>query len=662
MRQSLIERWFLFMLASWIGGILLAAEFARNQADFPTSSLSPPVGKPAVPGDTKIRPLHLQGKTSRWALPIEDHRGGWLVAVGSTSTQASPRRFQFSSKLLTSGTATTSSLSKFISFDNQANPFVHTVLRPKTDEPVLNSGSFLQNRVKRPPVARRAFAIQTRSGDSHAIANYESISSTLTRSSLTTNIYVDDRDQVTVKPETIDAIVRIMDETIPAQVVPKIGSATDTDGDGRFTILISQALGRMGDGTTTLDGFVRVADFEPGGVFPRSHSADMLYINSRAESPEFLKSLLAHEYTHAVVAGERLKHAENNNAAMEESWLDEGLAHLSERWVDGSWENLDYRISSYLLDTHEHPLVINDVAGLGPSRGHGHRGAAYLFLAWCESNFGEDFARRIAQGRECGVINLEDATGHRFTELFRAWSAHLVHRASGMGQNAEIRSQALLNDWLVATPRATFHMLDASASTPNITHWQSPATSVRLFRLMPATSQKKPGVVEISLETDSPDEVQVTVMPLEDRHLGLEVEVEAEATAKSGQESVPAVRLKLTNRDTERPLTLQAAAWETMTNRGDARKTRERRGFIDLLGMARTFGTVQFKPGQTVVSPPIPLDHARFFTGRIAWKIVAHDPSGKPQFAWAEMPIHEVETNNPGPLGLRESGQEIIRR
>src|SRR5262249_45617224 len=147
------------------------------------------------------------------------------------------------------------------------------------------------------------------------------------------------------------------------------------------------------------------------------------------------RTLLAHEYTHAIVFSEHLEgeYLPQTQRRDEESWLNEGLAHLAEDLHDNGWSNLDYRISAFLSAPERYGLVVPDYYAAGHWRSHGHRGAAYLFLRWCSDRYGGDLARWLIQSNLTGVANLEAATGQPFAELFRQWSAALILSGAGIG-------------------------------------------------------------------------------------------------------------------------------------------------------------------------------------------------------------------------------------
>lgn len=571
--------------------------------------------------------LKVNGSGGRWSLPTQDAKSGWLVAVGIGSQGESRHRVRIHARP-TGGPASTDQLVALPPVGRNPGP-------PDSEKHVVAKHRNLTRPAALAPAReRREFAIQTFAGDANDQAFYETIDGRLTRSGEKVAIYVDERDLATVSPEALDSIVEVIDELIPSRLTPRIGDVADTDGDGRLTILVSQVLSRMAEGTAVLDGFVRASDFERWGAYPRSHACDMIYVNSRVQAGPFLKSLLAHEFTHAVIASARAAGAGQGKAAeIEDSWLDEGLAHLSERWIDDNWENLDYRIAEFLAEPQRHRLVVNDQIGLAHGRSHGHRGAAFLFLDWCRERFGDDLPAKLITGSKTGVANLEDATGTPFESLFRSWTVELMTQASGQIAFDKVRDQALRDDWLVGVPRASELSLEADG-LPCVAEWTSEGTAVRLFRISPPDSGPMPDTIELKVDAPAEARIQVTAIPLKDMHRGLDFEVIS--TGETRPDGKSTVRLRLTNRDPSRSLKIQAAAWESPLPGLDARELRQRRGFFDLLTLASSLGSITILPGQSLVSAPIEVAFAPESSEPMRWKVVAHDDSGRPVFSWAD--------------------------
>ena len=572
--------------------------------------------------------LSLGNGQNRWQLPVAGGREAWIVAISRISRKDSPGEIRLAARLAM-GRPENEALAAMVPFsltgkDAGVVQAGHRVARPVFQGPRLPAA---------PALAERVFYIQTKGGSSDDLGQYEAIEARLIASGKTVNVYLDQTEVLAGKQEIAARAVQVMDEEIPAAVSPRIGRAADVDGDGKMAVLLTSALSRLADGQMAIDGFVRPSDFDPAGSLPGSHAADVIFLNSRVSDAGYLKSLLAHEYTHAVAATARRALAGDAETGPdeEESWLEEGLAHLSERWVDGSWANLNYRISAYYESPESHRLIVNDVAGLGSGRSHGHRGAAYLFLKWCEETFGSDLPRRLIESPLTGTRNLEVATGVPFEKLYRAWTVNLMAEIAGDGPVEAARSRALLDDWLAGTPRESGM---AVGQKPQEIVWRPKATATRFFRITAESLDSGTNAIELELAGAGAGEYQLTAMPLYDSHKGFDVKVLVE----KGESGARAMRLLIRNRDLNEALTLQSAAWETdawKLDHGPAASgmTRAGHGVFDILAIARQFGGYKIGPGKSILTPPLTLPVPVIAdSGRIQWKLVAHDESGRPVF------------------------------
>jgi hypothetical protein len=127
-----------------------------------------------------------------------------------------------------------------------------------------------------------------------------------------------------------------------------------------------------------------------------------------------------------VAFSEHVLHNPPDCRKAEESWLNEGLAHLVEDMHQHGWSNLDHRVRAFLAQTHSFPLVVPDYFGTGLWRNPGTRGSAFLFLRWCQVRCGGDLPRRLIQSPFVGVRNLENAMQEPFASLFRAWAVSMI--------------------------------------------------------------------------------------------------------------------------------------------------------------------------------------------------------------------------------------------
>ncbi len=227
---------------------------------------------------------------------------------------------------------------------------------------------------------------------------------------------------------TVDDAVRTFDERVYPLAQQKLGQALDVDRDGRFTILFTSWLDRLQHGKVSVGGFVRGSDFYRDTAAPFGNRSDAMYLNTNLKPGPHLRTILAHEYTHAVVFSEHVFSNYFPVAARldEESWLNEALAHVVEEMHGYSWTNLDYRVSAFLNLPQKYRLVVPDYYGSRVWRDPGTRGTAYLFLRWCCAHCGNDLPARLVRSNLHGVVNLEVAAQCPFAELFRAWSASLL--------------------------------------------------------------------------------------------------------------------------------------------------------------------------------------------------------------------------------------------
>ena len=192
-----------------------------------------------------------------------------------------------------------------------------------------------------------------------------------------------------VGEEMLKDLVTTFDDRIFPVALRSTGLATDVDNDGRFTILLSSWLNRLGNGRNAVDGFVRVTDLDPAFSAPFGNRCDMMYLSTRLKAGPYTRTVLAHEYMHAVVFSRKSRRVAAGPIGFEEEgWLDEALAHLAEDMHGFSRSNIDYRVSTFLSQPERYQLVVEDYYAADLFRSHGNRGSTYLFLRWCVDQFG----------------------------------------------------------------------------------------------------------------------------------------------------------------------------------------------------------------------------------------------------------------------------------
>jgi hypothetical protein len=383
------------------------------------------------------------------------------------------------------------------------------------------------------PSAARIFALHVTDGSLDDPTQYAKVPAQQVAVGRNVRVYLDNQQSTTeLPPGLVSSIADLFDNELIPRFPAIFGTYRDVDGDGRFSVLLSPWLARLQGGRTSIGGFVRGSDFQASISPPFSNRCDMMYVNSQTIPGPHLRTLLIHEYTHAVSFSRRTG-IDPLHAAYpeEEDWLNEALAHCAESLFDGGWTNLDYRISRYLNDTAAYPLVVEDYYRAGLWRCHGCRGATYLFLRFCVERFGTQVLTRLITTPARGTRNIELATGCSFERLFRDWSLSLLDDAASIPEgktaahaNANQSSEKLasldlygsVGPWGLAGPRPCDWVVDSGPLTLEVK-----GTSAAFV----VAAASKGGTRRIHLSGARGMQLQVSLVPLpQDRP---EIEVEA---------------------------------------------------------------------------------------------------------------------------------------
>ena len=499
-----------------------------------------------------------------------------------------------------------------------------------------------------PPPASRHFSMLVRDGDPSSAANYLRVDGRLAAVGKRVQVYVDESDAEAPNPALVREIVATFDEVVYPTCLRRFGPVEDVDGDGRFTVFVSSWLNRLAGGRIKVDGFVRPADFDTGLMEPFGNRSDMLYLGSSLRPGPHLRTVLAHEYGHAIMFSRRAFPASPDGrlGAEEEGWLDEGLAHLIEDVHGFSRTNIAYRVSAYLSRPEKYRLVVDDYYAADLFRSHGNRGGTYLFLRWCVDRYGEDVLDHLVRSKRRGTANLEAATGRSFESLFREWTIALY--LSGLEPEANsLRSEryraldprGTIEDWVLAGPRSSQVRPDAAFDA-----WSASGTSAH-FAVVEGSSA---GAIRIEVAGPPTAQLQVTVVLLPDQ-LG---DITLEVRATSERDGVPSIIAKVAA-GSDSAVRLGAIAWEPLVPSSVATSTGFLRSGIYMLGIADRFGTSLLAPGSTLTSRTIRLDGVRPGDGPIVFKAVGTDAAGRRVAAWAE-----VEFGSDPPGGSADDGPD----
>ena len=300
--------------------------------------------------------------------------------------------------------------------------------------------------------------------------------------------------------------------------------AVDVDGDGRFCVLLVPKPGR-----NLPTAFVRPTDFSTSANSDLSNAADMLYLSSQRMEPQQLRTLMTHEYAHAICCSLRPE-------IMEEDWLHEAIAHLTEHLCKASPCNINHRISRFFENTHRYPLVVPDYFSANLYREHGCRGATATFLTSVNRHdCGTDsLLPALAQSHATGVQNITSATKLRFPAVTRRWTKDLLETAATphtLGQFVILgpRSVPCTDEPLhvsVASTATVFIELPGPAYELTIEGTLSPQATIRVSNVRSelAITSAIRSTGDIEIRVDCPNETQRLVC-------GAETVVDGRATS-----------------------------------------------------------------------------------------------------------------------------------
>lgn len=380
------------------------------------------------------------------------------------------------------------------------------------------------------PPRRRTFAVFVGDRDFTDPGSYAAVNAELRATGERCLVYADTAaaDSPRLRAAVAD-VARTFDREVEPYARRCLGRPLDVDRDGRFAILLTPRLGQLAGGKVSLGGCVRGCDFYRDLAAPFGNACDLLYLNAGLAAGPPLRSILAHEYTHAVIFCE---HAFGDYPPApghrgEEGWLDEAVCHLVEDHHAYGWDNLDYRVRAFLHAPARHSLVVPDYYATNLWRSPGHRGAAYLFLRWCadrpaEDGGGPELTGRLVRSNLAGVANLEAATQARFAELFRGWSVALALSGTGVGAGrfAPLRRFDLhgpLGGGRLDGPRFDDVAMTTDCHTIDLT-----ATAAAFLRLHSPVGER----TRLTLTADPACELQATLVRLPADAARLEVRAE----------------------------------------------------------------------------------------------------------------------------------------
>jgi len=609
----------LFLSGGWV-------DPTRTHQNEPGTDLFWRIGKPAAIAVTKGRAI--------FRAPARTQASEVLVIVSALSRDRGP----YSVELSTRSVVDTSAPS--IAMDGPL-----AALKPNPESALKGNGSDgeLAARDAAPaqaPARKRVFHMLVRDGDAYSPSNYVAIPASLRGLGKRIQVYVALEDQGSVQAETVKDIIQSFDDRIYPLMSSRFGPALDVDGDGRFTILLSSWLEHLGGGRYAVDGFVRVADLDRAFQSPLGNQCDMMYLSTSLLSGPYLRTVLAHEYMHAVLAGRKGRRGQPGGPPQEEEgWLDEAIAHLAEDRCGFSTSNIDYRVRAFLAGPERYQLVVDDYYAADLFRSHGNRGSTYLFLKWCEQQYGPELIPALVHSNLRGTSNLEGCTGSTFAGLFRGWTLNLIQRDLEADQTTEGPPRRYSPDHdgsqhnkmppqpresEPAGPRFT------RVSAGSVDRWVALGTTSHYAIVDGSTS----GAIEIEVAGPAEAELQVTAIPLGDDR----PRIDLAAVKVRGAPGAHFLRAQIKERHGV-PVRLSQFSWEPISPGPNARTVWRSRGRLKADELEKTMGTRSLSASGELTSQLIPLPDVGTVNGPLVVKVVGVDDKGRRISAWADLDL-----------------------
>jgi hypothetical protein len=487
--------------------------------------------------------------------------------------------------------------------------------------------------------------MMVREGNSASPNNYAPVRGVLKGVGRRVQVYVSSEDADAVDREFLKDLITTFDDRIHPLTSAWFGVPHDLDGDGRFTILLSSRLGRLGGGRHAVDGFVRGADLDSSIPSPFGNHCDMIYLNAMLKAGPYARTVLAHEYMHAVAYTQKClrRVSPGEPCVEEEGWLEEAIAHLAEDLHGFSTANIDYRVSAFLSRPETYQLLVDDYFAADLFRSHGNRGSTYLFLRWCVDRYGPRLIPALVHSTRRGVANLEAATGSTFADLYRRWSLALY--LSGMDPPAEspaafhdsflsINMRAPCAEWELAGPRSS--PMEAGGPAEQ---WNASGTSSHFVVIEGSMA----GGVEVEVVGSPKAQLQVTVLPLGADRARLALSLRS----SFGPDGALRIQARVAEWHGV-PVRISALSWEPLIPGPRPLSDGFRTGRLDMLGVASAFGTSAVPPGGAIDSRPIPLVGIPRGTGPMVVKVLGTDARGRRVSAWADLnPVSDESGSRP---------------
>lgn len=258
-----------------------------------------------------------------------------------------------------------------------------------------------------------------------------------------------------------EEVGELFDSLVHPTITETFVEPTDIDDNDRVIIFFTRAVNEM---TTPEDdgfigGFFYGRDLFPVEACPASNFGEIFYLlapDPNREASHIPHSLdrvrnqgiatVAHEFEHLINAGRRIY--VNDADALEDAWLDEGLAHIAEELIFYAVADLEPRsnvdlemakeakindaINRYgIQNLSRYGQYLEDVTGQAPTNSEDNletRGAAWSFLRYAADQSGlsdEDFFGPLVNTTLTGLENVSAMVDGQALDWFQDWGVSI---------------------------------------------------------------------------------------------------------------------------------------------------------------------------------------------------------------------------------------------
>lgn len=284
-------------------------------------------------------------------------------------------------------------------------------------------------------------------------------------------VYVDVRNGDLLDDADLEELLEPFDGLVEEEFA-LFGDISDVNGDGRFTILLTQAVNELGSSSGgIITGFFYAMDLYPVSTNPASNEMEIIY--SMVPDPEgaygtavsksfalsnLIPAVFPHELQHAISYN---NHVFVNGGSSESSFLNEALSHLAEDIY--SRDSNGYMPQTGIDNPSRAALYLKNNSGVCFACGSSlaQRGGSYLFVRYLYEQAeagnlpgatgGEELIARLLDTNLTGIANLTnaalaDADINRFKDLMGLYATALNLSDTGLASDSRYQFSGI-NLW-----------------------------------------------------------------------------------------------------------------------------------------------------------------------------------------------------------------------